>query len=70
MAQSTAIACFRSIDGDHHGLPHLSHRLRKVPLSMQVLDEDDFADANDAGLAVARCDLIGSIDAMDDKYCR
>jgi hypothetical protein len=44
----------QSIDGDHHGSPLLAHRLRNVSLSVHILNKDDLADADDAGLAVAR----------------
>jgi hypothetical protein len=36
-----------------------------MSLSMHILDEDDFADADDASLAVARSYLIGCIEVDD-----
>jgi len=36
-----------------------------MSLSMQILNQDDLADADDAGLAVARCYLVGRVEIDD-----
>ena len=45
------------IDRDHNGTSHLADGLRHVPLPVHIFDQDDFANADDAGLAIARGDL-------------